>query len=122
MPVVGLVRAGSAEDEEYLVAFRKGLGETGYIEGQNVKGPFNRQFRLASWGSLLHRPPTYLLRKTPDFAGALGGESDDAPDSCPANFSQHTGLSHVQPAQPPARGALCSLELGKSPQHGQRQL
>jgi hypothetical protein len=61
-----------------------------------VKGPFNRQFRLASWGSLLHRSPTYLLRKTPDFAGALGGESDDAPDSCPANFSQHTGLSHVQ--------------------------
>ena len=27
MPVVGLVRAGSADDEEYLAAFRKGLGE-----------------------------------------------------------------------------------------------
>ena len=36
MPVVGLVRAGSADDEEYLAAFRKGLGETGYVEGQNV--------------------------------------------------------------------------------------
>jgi putative ABC transport system substrate-binding protein len=36
LPVVGLVRAGSADDEEYLVAFRKGLGETGYVEGQNV--------------------------------------------------------------------------------------
>ena len=36
MPVVGLVRAGSADDEESLAAFRKGLGETGYVDGQNV--------------------------------------------------------------------------------------
>ena len=34
-------------------------------------------------------------------------------------------LSHAQPVEPPARGALddlCSLELGKRAQHGQRQL
>jgi len=36
LPVVGLVRAGSADDEESLAAFRKGLGETGYVDGQNV--------------------------------------------------------------------------------------
>ena len=36
VPVVGLVRAGSADDEESLAAFRKGLGETGYVDGQNV--------------------------------------------------------------------------------------
>ena len=35
-PVVGLVRAGLADDEESLAAFRKGLGETGYVDGQNV--------------------------------------------------------------------------------------
>jgi putative ABC transport system substrate-binding protein len=38
LPLVGLLRAGSADsdDERYVAAFRKGLGETGYVEGQNV--------------------------------------------------------------------------------------
>ena len=37
MPVVGFVRDGSADATARLVAaFRKGLNETGYVEGQNV--------------------------------------------------------------------------------------
>jgi putative ABC transport system substrate-binding protein len=37
MPVIGFVYAGSADASAGLVAaFRKGLGETGYVEGQNV--------------------------------------------------------------------------------------
>ena len=37
LPVVGFVTAGSADASAALVAeFRKGLGETGYIDGQNV--------------------------------------------------------------------------------------
>jgi putative tryptophan/tyrosine transport system substrate-binding protein len=37
LPVVGFVGARSAEGTaDWLAAFRKGLGETGYIEGQNV--------------------------------------------------------------------------------------
>jgi putative ABC transport system substrate-binding protein len=37
MPVVGVVNGGSADgSEDYVAAFRKGLGETGYVEGQNV--------------------------------------------------------------------------------------
>jgi putative ABC transport system substrate-binding protein len=37
LPVVGFVRDGSADASARLVAaFRKGLNETGYIEGQNV--------------------------------------------------------------------------------------
>src|SRR5215469_3940232 len=37
MPVVGLVNAGSRESSaSRAAAFRKGLGETGYVEGQNV--------------------------------------------------------------------------------------
>ena len=37
MPVVGFVNAGSAESNAlYATAFRKGLNETGYVEGQNV--------------------------------------------------------------------------------------
>jgi putative ABC transport system substrate-binding protein len=37
MPVVGLVNGGSARDAaRQTAAFRKGLHETGYLEGQNV--------------------------------------------------------------------------------------
>jgi hypothetical protein len=37
MPVVGFIRNGSAETAaRYVAAFRKGLNETGYVEGQNV--------------------------------------------------------------------------------------
>jgi putative tryptophan/tyrosine transport system substrate-binding protein len=38
MPMVGFIRDGSAEaNARNAVAFRKGLNETGYVEGQNVK-------------------------------------------------------------------------------------
>src|SRR6516165_9972118 len=37
MPVVGFIRDGSAEgNARYVAGFRKGLGESGYVEGQNV--------------------------------------------------------------------------------------
>jgi putative ABC transport system substrate-binding protein len=37
MPVVGFIRDGSADASAlFLAAFRKGLNETGYVEGQNV--------------------------------------------------------------------------------------
>src|SRR6516164_7129967 len=35
MPVVGFVRDGST-DASHTAAFRKGLNEAGYVEGQNV--------------------------------------------------------------------------------------
>jgi putative tryptophan/tyrosine transport system substrate-binding protein len=37
MPVVGFIRDGSADaNARFAAAFRKGLNETGYVEGQNV--------------------------------------------------------------------------------------
>ena len=37
MPVVGFIRDGSADDNaRFAAAFRKGLNEVGYVEGQNV--------------------------------------------------------------------------------------
>jgi putative ABC transport system substrate-binding protein len=36
MPVVGLLDSSSARNREYLAPFRQGLGEAGYVEGQNV--------------------------------------------------------------------------------------
>ena len=37
MPVIGFIRIGAADaSERFAAAFRKGLNETGYVEGQNV--------------------------------------------------------------------------------------
>ena len=37
LPVVGFIRDGSADAAaRFVAAFRKGLNETGYVEGQNV--------------------------------------------------------------------------------------
>jgi putative ABC transport system substrate-binding protein len=36
IPVVGFLGVSSAGTQPYLTAFRQGLGETGYVEGQNV--------------------------------------------------------------------------------------
>ena len=50
MPVVAFLRTGSADtNSRNVAAFRKGLNETGYVEGQNVtveyywlEGPYDR--------------------------------------------------------------------------------
>src|SRR5262245_18096513 len=37
MPVIGLIDAGTAAERAYvLTAFRRGLAEAGYVEGQNM--------------------------------------------------------------------------------------
>jgi putative tryptophan/tyrosine transport system substrate-binding protein len=51
MPVIGFVRITTPEDSApFLAAFRRGLGESGYVEGQNVaiedRYAFNQVHRL----------------------------------------------------------------------------
>ena len=56
MPVIGFLNAGAAEaSARNVAAFRKGLGETGYVEGQNVtieyhyiEGQYDRMPALAA--------------------------------------------------------------------------
>ena len=55
MPVIGFLSGGSPDGFAYLVrAFRQGLSETGYVEGQNVA----IQFRWAD--GQYHRLPNLL--------------------------------------------------------------
>jgi putative tryptophan/tyrosine transport system substrate-binding protein len=73
MPLIGFLGFGSLENfGPFLTAFRKGLNEAGFVEGQNVaieyrwaEGQYDRMEKL-SGSSSQHRsahfrPPTYLL-------------------------------------------------------------
>jgi putative ABC transport system substrate-binding protein len=61
MPVVGFIRDGSSDAAaRYVAAFRKGLNETGYVEGQNVTVGYhwlegNRDRLLALLADLVRR-------------------------------------------------------------------
>ena len=72
MPVIGFMSARSPEDSAHLVAaFRRGLGESGFIEGQNVAiefrwahGQYDRLPALAD----------ELVRRQVNVLVAVGGE------------------------------------------------
>src|SRR5215470_9594330 len=94
MPVVGNLEGGSPEPSR-VVAFHKGLRETGYVEARNVAIEYrwahnntHRHFRrqrswiaLSTNGSLAHRLPKAVLThgdemKRREFIAFLGAASD----------------------------------------------
>jgi putative ABC transport system substrate-binding protein len=74
MPVIGYLFAGSPEESTHLTAaFRKGLTETGYVEGKNVaieyRWTHNQNDQLpALVADLIRHRVTVIV--TPNFAGA----------------------------------------------------
>src|SRR5260370_18029122 len=85
MPVVGLISSRSPADSANLVAaFRKGLGEAGYVEGQNVsveyrwaEGQYDRLPALAA--DLVQRGVALLVTTggEPVRTGRQGGDLAD---------------------------------------------
>jgi putative tryptophan/tyrosine transport system substrate-binding protein len=67
MPMIGYLTTGSPQSDAvpFLVAFRQGLGETGYVEGQNVTieyrwAEFQYERLSAMAADLVHRPVTAI--------------------------------------------------------------
>jgi putative ABC transport system substrate-binding protein len=71
MPVIGFVNAGSPEAyAPYVTSFRRGLRESGYVEGENVaiefrwaSGQYDRLPEMAA--ELVRRPVTVIVANTP---------------------------------------------------------
>jgi putative ABC transport system substrate-binding protein len=96
LPVVGFIRDGSAEtNARYVAAFRKGLNETGYVEGQNVmveyhwlEGQYDRLPALMA--DLIRRQVTVIA--TPGNVPSLAAKAATA--TIPIVFG--VGLDPVQ--------------------------
>jgi len=80
MPVIGYLDAASASDRTYIVAaFRQGLADTGYVEGQNVaieyrwaEGDYGR---LSQMAAELVRQQVSLIVTPGAAAGALAAKN-----------------------------------------------
>ena len=87
MPVIGYLSVGSPETDNIpgrLVAFRRGLSETGYVEGQNVaieyrwaEGEYDRLPALAA--DLVHRPVSLIVAQNAPAAFAAKAATSTIP-------------------------------------------
>jgi putative tryptophan/tyrosine transport system substrate-binding protein len=80
MPVIGYLSARSPDDTWHLVeAFRRGLREGGFVEGQNAtieyRWALGEQERLAGLASDLVRKPVSVLVTTGGESAALEAEA-----------------------------------------------
>jgi putative tryptophan/tyrosine transport system substrate-binding protein len=89
MPVIGYLSARSPEDTAHLVeAFRRGLSETGFFEGHNVRieygWAFGHQDRLPALVADLVRKPVNVLVSTGGESAALAAKA--ATSTIPITF------------------------------------
>jgi putative tryptophan/tyrosine transport system substrate-binding protein len=80
MPVIGYLSARSPEDTAHLVeAFRRGLSEAGFVEGQNVtveyRWALGQQDRLPALAADLVRKPVTLFVTTGGESAALAARA-----------------------------------------------
>jgi putative tryptophan/tyrosine transport system substrate-binding protein len=80
MPVIGYLSGRSPDDTAHLVAaFRRGLGENGFIEGQNVtieyRWALGQYDRLPAMASELVRRPLAVLTTSGGEASALAAKA-----------------------------------------------
>lgn len=96
MPVVGFLYAGSEATPPLLVAFQKGLGETGLVEGQNVAIEYrwanNALNRLPELAADLVRRHVVVIATPGSYQAALAAKA--ATTTIPIVFS--TGVDPVQ--------------------------
>ena len=90
VPVVGYLNARSLDDSPHLVtAFRRGLAENGYVEGQNVtieyRWALGQYDRLQMLAAELARRPVTVLAATGGEASALAAKA--ASSTIPIVFS-----------------------------------
>jgi putative ABC transport system substrate-binding protein len=85
MPVIGWLDAQSPEAErEFLPAFRRGLAETGYVEGRNVIVEYrwadNDNNRLSAFAAeLVRQHVAVIVAPTTSSALAAKGRDPDHP-------------------------------------------
>jgi ABC-type uncharacterized transport system substrate-binding protein len=80
MPVIGFLGSSSAEvSVKWLEAFRKGLSQTGYVEGRNVAIEFRwaggREDRMPEFAADLVRRQVAVIASPASTAGALAAKA-----------------------------------------------
>jgi ABC-type uncharacterized transport system substrate-binding protein len=116
MPVIGFVNAGSEEaSASYVAAFRKGLAETGYVEGQNVTVEYHwleGQFdRLPTLMADLVRRRVAVIATPGTMNGSIAAKAATA--TIPIVFGVADDPCRVQIATLATRGRIAAVSSNR---------